>query len=63
VIKLIRDNNARVWINALGEPDAHIRQGMAATAIDTLLMYGANIIQTDEPELLLEALKARKLHP
>jgi glycerophosphoryl diester phosphodiesterase len=63
VIKLIKDNHARVWINALGEPDAHIRQGMAATAIDTLLMYGANIIQTDEPELLLEALKARELHP
>lgn len=58
---LIKNNKARVWINALGEPDKWIREGKTEEALDKLLKNGANIIQTDEPEKLIAALKARKL--
>lgn len=63
VTQLIKDNEARIWINALGDPDDEIRSGKAEAALDKLLEYNANIIQTDEPELLLKALKERDLHP
>jgi glycerophosphoryl diester phosphodiesterase len=55
---LIRNNNARVWINALGSPDDLIRNGVAEEAMNRLLKYNANIIQTDEPKLLIEYLKS-----
>ncbi len=55
--QLIRSNNARVWINALGDPDKDIRNGKSKEALNKLLENGANIIQTDEPRLLLKALK------
>ncbi len=56
-VQLIRSKNARIWINALGEPDKQIRDGKSKEALLKLLSNGANIIQTDEPELLLKALK------
>jgi glycerophosphoryl diester phosphodiesterase len=56
-IQLIRSHNARVWINALGDPDKDIRSGKSKEALKVLLANGANIIQTDEPKLLLKALK------
>ncbi|PWJ59549.1 glycerophosphoryl diester phosphodiesterase [Dyadobacter jejuensis] len=62
VTKLIKKNNARVWINALGKSDEKIRAGKIEEVIDELTIHGANIIQTDEPEVLLKALKAKGLH-
>jgi glycerophosphoryl diester phosphodiesterase len=63
VVDLIRQNKARIWINALGIPDLAIANNREDEAIDKLLAFGANIIQTDQPELLLETLKKRNLHP
>jgi glycerophosphoryl diester phosphodiesterase len=59
---MLKDNNARIWINALGEADAYIRFGKGENAIKTLLGKGANVIQTDEPELLLQLLRYKGLH-
>lgn len=53
----IRDSYARIWINALGELDNDIRSGKSRKALKKLLANGANIIQTDEPQLLLDVLK------
>jgi len=60
--KMLRDNNARVWINSLGEADAYIRYGKGEKVLKKLLGKGANIIQTDEPEMLLELLRHKGLH-
>ncbi len=62
VTELIRSQNARVWINALGEADESIRRDNIKEAMDNLLKYKANIIQTDEPELILKYLRTNKLH-
>lgn len=61
VCELIRSNGARIWINALGSPDRMIRAGKTAEAIDELLKYGANVIQTDEPEQVIAYLKSKGL--
>ncbi len=58
---LIRSNNARIWINALGEQDDLIRKGETEKALNNLLKYKANIIQTDEPEILIPLLKSKGL--
>jgi glycerophosphoryl diester phosphodiesterase len=63
VVDLLKASNSRIWINALGIPDLAIANQREDEAIDKLLAFGANIIQTDQPELLLEALKKRNLHP
>ncbi len=55
--KRIQQHGARVWINALGECDDGFRKGHTKRSLKKLLMNGANIIQTDEPELLLRALE------
>jgi len=62
LVDLIKGKNARIWINALGDQDDLIRKGDVNEALNNLLKYGANMIQTDEPELLLPALKAKGLH-
>jgi len=62
VTNLIRRNNARIWINALGEPDFLIRKGETGKAMTQLLQHGANVIQTDQPEKMLEYLRAKGLH-
>lgn len=56
---IIKGSLARIWINALGETDADIRGGRAKKALKKLLAKGANIIQTDEPALLISAIKKR----
>ena len=61
--KLVSGSNARVWINALGRYDDDISRGKAKRALKKLLAYGANVIQTDQPELLLAALRKKGLHP
>ena len=62
VVELIKSNNARIWINALGLPDMAFGTKNEDKAMDKLLKYGANIIQTDQPNLLLEVLRKRNLH-
>ena len=58
-VEVIQSSNARVWINALGEPDKDLKEGKEKRALKNLLEHGANIIQTDEPALLLAALRKR----
>jgi glycerophosphoryl diester phosphodiesterase len=60
---LLRENHARIWINALGEVDCYIRYGEGKEALKELVKNGANMIQTNEPELLLQLLKSEGLHP
>ncbi len=60
--EMLRKNNSRVWINALGEADAYIRYGKGEKVLEELLGKGANIIQTDEPKMLLELLRYKGLH-
>lgn len=57
----IRNKNSRVWINALGKPDDLIRKGEIPKAMNQLLIYDANIIQTDEPEKMIPWLKKKGL--
>jgi glycerophosphoryl diester phosphodiesterase len=58
---LIANEDARIWINALGIPDAMIRKGDVDKAMHNLLQHHANIIQTDEPELVIEYLNTEGL--
>ncbi len=59
---LLKKNNSRIWINTLGEKDALIRYGKGEEVLQELIRYGANMIQTDEPEMLLELLRFKGLH-
>ncbi|MFV1977471.1 MAG: glycerophosphodiester phosphodiesterase family protein [Candidatus Scalindua sp.] len=61
VTELIRSNNARVWINALGKTDEKIRKGKVEKGVEKLLKHKANILSTDEPELLIQYLKSKGL--
>jgi glycerophosphoryl diester phosphodiesterase len=61
VSDLIKGNNARIWINALDEADSKIREGKINEGVEPLLKYGANIIQTDEPEKIIKYLKSKGL--
>lgn len=54
---LIKGSFARTWINALGEPDEALRNGREKRVLKKLLAEGANVIQTDEPSILLKALE------
>ena len=62
VTRLIRTSDARIWINALGAYDPAFGTDREDEALNKILIYGANIIQTDQPELLLKALRKRGLH-
>lgn len=62
VVKLIKIGNARIWINALGKIDQKLGTKKEEKAMDKILKFGANIIQTDQPKILLEALRNRNLH-
>ena len=59
---MLKKNNSRIWINTLGEKDAEIRYGSGESVVLDLIKHGANIIQTDEPEMLLELLRSKGLH-
>lgn len=59
---MLRKNNSRVWINTLGEVDCNIRAGKGEEVLEQLLKYGANMVQTDEPEMLLQLLRQKGLH-
>lgn len=62
VVELIKTNRSRVWINALGEPDKLLAEGKEDEALEGLLKHGANVIQTDQPAILIKALEKRALH-
>jgi glycerophosphoryl diester phosphodiesterase len=62
-VDVIRSSAARVWINALGDPDKDLKEGRQKHALKNLLENGASVIQTDEPALLLAALRKKGLHP
>ena len=62
VVETIKKYSSRVWINALGPVDAALRGGKTDEALGQLLKHGANVVQTDEPELFLKLLKERKIH-
>ncbi len=62
-VQSIQSSYARIWINALGDSDKDIKSGKEKRALKKLLQHGANVIQTDEPQLLLQALRERGLHP
>jgi hypothetical protein len=46
----------------LGEADATMRYGKMKKVMDKLIVHGANVIQTNEPAMLLEYLRAVGLH-
>ena len=62
-VEVIRSSSARVWINALGDPDKDLKEGKQKQALKNLLEHGASVVQTDEPALLLLALRKKGLHP
>jgi glycerophosphoryl diester phosphodiesterase len=57
----IKNNKARIWINALGEIDQRAAAG-DLEAFGELLKNGANMIQTDYPALLMKYLKSKGLY-
>lgn len=59
--KMLKQKDARIWINALDRIDRQIRMGNGPAEIDSLMRFGANIIQTDEPEKLIGILKKKGL--
>ncbi len=61
-VRLIKNHNARTWINALGGIDQAIGTPHEQAALDSILRYGANVIQTDKPQELINLLQARGLH-
>ncbi|MRI01219.1 glycerophosphodiester phosphodiesterase [Kriegella sp. EG-1] len=60
--EMLKKNNARIWINTLGDSDSLMRAGYGEKVLNDVLKYGANMIQTDEPELLLQLLRSKNLH-
>jgi len=62
VTGLIKSKKSRIWINALDKADKVIRKGEIDQAMNDLLINHANIIQTDEPEKILEYLRSKELH-
>ncbi|MGC3946536.1 MAG: glycerophosphodiester phosphodiesterase family protein [Chryseolinea sp.] len=60
-VSIIKKSMARVWINALGEPDQMLRDGKPEKALNTLISNGANIIQTDEPGAFVITLQKDKI--
>jgi len=53
-VSLIKSHGSRVWINALGDTDKALARAKGEESLEQLLQYGANIVQTDEPALLLK---------
>jgi len=61
VVSTIKASGAKIWINALGFPDAKALIGLVDTGYATLTDGGANIIQTDYPLTLHEYLIEKNL--
>ncbi len=58
VTSKIKNGGARIWINALGDVDKKATAGNLE-AYGDLLKNGANMIQTDNPALLMKYLKTK----
>lgn len=58
--EIIKDSGSRSFINALGSIDEEAV--LNPDAFEKAYRNGANMIQTDHPELLLRHLRSRKLH-
>jgi glycerophosphoryl diester phosphodiesterase len=52
----LKAKNIRVWINAFGDVDKSLTEGRNDLLLE-FLENGANVLQTDQPEKLLSALK------
>lgn len=61
-VQYITKHHARVWINTLDDMDDALKANLVFDPLFDFLKTGANAIQTDEPELILEALKTKGLH-
>lgn len=59
---MLRKHKARVWINTLGDADSLLTTDKKERVMGDMLEHGANIIQTDQPEILLQYLKSKGLH-
>lgn len=57
----IKSKKSRIWINSLGKGDEKIRDNKIDEVIHDLLKYDANIIQTDEAEVVLPYLESKEL--
>ena len=67
VIKTIKESGSRVWVNTLGASvcgghDDNLAVDYPDEAWGWVIEHGANIIQTDRPELLIEYLREKGLH-
>jgi glycerophosphoryl diester phosphodiesterase len=58
VVKTLKKGKCRVWINALGAVDKKAAAG-DINAYDDLIKFGANMIQTDQPELVKKYLESK----
>ena len=58
VVNTLKAGKSRVWINALGAVDKKAAAG-DINAYDDLIKYGANMIQTDQPELVKKYLESK----
>jgi glycerophosphoryl diester phosphodiesterase len=59
VESIIKNNNSRIWINALGKPDQQANENNF-DGYTNLMNSGANIIQTDLPVILKNYLEKNK---
>lgn len=57
VVNQISSAGCRIWINGLGVPDVKALTGFAESAYGPLIAGGANVIQTDQPVILITYLK------
>lgn len=58
----IRDNKSASWLNTLGKVDTFLAQG-SRSALDIIVEKRVDILQTDQPKLVLEVLKEKGLRP
>jgi glycerophosphoryl diester phosphodiesterase len=62
LVKQMKTAGCAVWVNALGAADKLAEAGKVEDAFAPLVKKGANLIQGDQPVLLLNFLKTSKLH-
>jgi glycerophosphoryl diester phosphodiesterase len=53
VTQFIQEKGSRIWINTLGSVDQLISKGQGLDKIRSLVTTGINVIQTDQPQLLI----------
>lgn len=58
----IRDNNSASWLNTLGKVDTFLAQG-SRSALDIIVKKRVDILQTDQPKLVLDVLTEKGLRP